>query len=213
MASYTFKLKENTDLCHFNLSSEKDFGVQCVILRDCNSQQDYTSQHANVVKALFEGRAKTLKDVAFLHVASPGKAFEKFDQEKYKLVLTGNAYLKLLEFFQSDWSLLQRRLDLDFQSIKTKKDWILMISSFKFKGPADIVYRLPLDTSNTLCLELVVTKRGDNGKTNICLVYTDETLGILHLPPPTMVNLAKDLEFVKSHYDYKDGPSPKRGRQ
>ena len=32
MASYSFKFEENTDLRQFSLSTEKEYGVQCVIL-------------------------------------------------------------------------------------------------------------------------------------------------------------------------------------
>lgn len=213
MASYTYKLKEIADLCHFSLATEKDFGVQCVMLRDLTASQEYTIQHCNVINALMEGREKSLKDVAFLHVASPGKGFDRFDQEKYKLVLTGRAYIRLLEFFHSDWPLLQKRLDMDYQNIRSKKEWISKYPSVNFRGPADIVYTLPLDATNTLSLDLVVTRRCENGKTNIWLGYTDEKLGSVHLPNQTMSILAKDLANMKSLYDYKEGPANKRGRQ
>jgi hypothetical protein len=211
MASYSYKLKDSSDLRHFIMSSEKEYGVQCVILRDC---RDHTAQHSNMVKLLLDSRPQSSnKDVAFLQVCSPGKAFELFDHEKYKLILATKAYFKLLEFFQTEWPLVFKRIELDYQALKAKKDWISLNPSISFRGPADIVYRSPLDTTNTFVLDLVITKRIDNGKTNITLMYTDENMGSLHLPPQAMVQLAQSYPALTSLYDYKDQASTKRSRQ
>lgn len=213
MASYSFKFEENTDLCQFSLSTEKEYGVQCVILRDCQNPKEYTTQHCSVVKTLFEERPTYCKDVVFLHVVSPGKAFEKFDQEKYKLVLVARAYFKLLDFFQSEWPMLQKRMESDYQLCKARKDWISLEPGYSFRGASEIVYTNPLDTTNSFALELVVTKRIDNGKTNISLSYTDEKMGSLHLPPQPMVQLAQGRSYLHSIYNYKKGVPSKKSRQ
>lgn len=213
MATYSYKLKENTDLCHFSLSTEKEYGFQCVILRDGQGLKDYTSHHASVIKALFENRPNYCKDVAFLHVAIPGKAFEKFDQEKYKIMITPKAYFKLLEFFQSEWPLLQKRLESDYQICKVQRDWLAIDPTITFRGPADVVYSQPLDATNTFALELVVSKRINSGKTNITLSYTDEKMGSTHLPPQPLVYLSQGRTYLHSLYDYKEGVAVKRSRQ
>lgn len=96
MASYSFKLREKCDVCHFVLSTEKEYGVQCIFLKDLNLQRDYSVLSKNVVKMLHDAT----KDAVFIQIASPGKAFEKFDLEKHKIILTTKAYLSLLDFFK-----------------------------------------------------------------------------------------------------------------
>jgi hypothetical protein len=214
MASYSYKIKENADLCQYIHSSEKDYGVQCVIMREANNIKEYSPHHYAGIKTLFESRPQdSVKEVAFLHVAPPAKAFEKFDQEKYKLVLTAKAYLKVLEFFQSEWSLLFKRMESDIQNIKAKKEWITLNPNISFRGAADIIFMTPLDTTNTYALNLVVTKRIETGKTNITLSYTDETLGSLHLPPAAMDYLAQDTAYLTKLLDYKEPVATKRSRQ
>jgi len=209
-----YKRQEDTDLCHFVHASEKDYGVQCVIVRDFGLVKEYTIQNYPCVKSVYENRPQgSLKDVAFMHVASPGKAFERFDQEKYKIVMTSKAYFNLLNFFHSEWSLVVKRIESDYQDIKSKKEWITLCPTMSFRGMADIVYKLPLDDTNSLALNLVVTKRVDNGKTNIALTYTDETLGSIHLPPGPMVHLAQDKEYIVKVFDYKEPVVTKRSRQ
>lgn len=214
MASYSYKLKENTDLCHYVHASEKDYGIQCVIVRDYNLVKEHTIQHYSAIKSLFENRPQgSLKDIAFLHVASPGKAFDKFDAEKYKLVMTSKAYFNLLDFFHSEWSLVMKRMESDYQDIKTKKEWITLCPTMSFRGAADVVYEMPLDVTNTFALHLSVIKRVDTGKTNITLAYTDDSLGSTHLPPGPMVHLAQDANYIAKLFDYKEPLATKRSRQ
>jgi hypothetical protein len=202
MASYSYKLKEYSDLCHFIPPSEKEHGIQCVFLRNPNSVKDYSPLHYTAVKSLFENRSQLIKEVAFLHITTPGKAFEKFDQEKYKLVIAAKA-----------WPLVQKRMESDYQDMKEKQEWIALSPSISFRGPADIIYKSTLDSTNTFALELVVTKRIDTGKTNITLAYTDETLGSVSLPPAPMMHLAKENAFFSSVWDYKEAVITKRSRQ
>jgi hypothetical protein len=203
MSSYSYKLKEKSDLCHYVMSSEKDYGVQAVILRE-------NSPH-NVSKVITEG--KSCKDVVYLHVASPGKAFECFEQEKHKLIIAPKAYFQLLQFFHSDWPLVFKRLEVDYQSLKARTDWIALDPAISFRGPADIVYKCTLESATTFALHLVITKRIDNGKTNISLAYTDESMGSMHVPPGPMAHLAQTGDYLRSLYDYKEPVATKRSRQ
>lgn len=168
-----------------------------------------------MVKGLFENRSSPTgkRDVVFLQVASPAKAFDHFDAEKYKIIVTADAYFKLLQFFQSEWQLVKKRLDSDHQDIKTNREWISISPTISFRGPADIVYQFVLDATNTFALNLVVTKSFDNGKTNITLCYTDETMGSIHLPALALTEMAKDLPYLRSLYEYKEGLISKKSRQ
>lgn len=212
MAGFSYKLREKTDLCHFSLPTEKDYGVQCIILKESNNIKDITAQHVDVAKALFEGRPQySPKDLAFIHVAQPNQHFTSFDNEKFKIIITASAYFKMLEFFASDWSVVQTRFDSDFEDVKSKQEWIAIDpTSISFRGHADIMYRLPLDVGNTFALDLIAIKRMDTGKSMLSLVYTDPMFGYTSLPPGPMVQLAKNWTYLKSLYE--EGMSVKKKR-
>ena len=212
MASYSYKVKETTDLCHYILASEKDFGVQCIILRDANTCKECSPHYYSLFKTHFETAIKQ-SGAAFLQVSSPGKAFEKFDHEKYKLVLPARAYFKILEFFNSEWPLVQKRCESDYQDMKEKKEWISLTPSISFRGPADAIYKQTLDVTNSASLDLTVIKRCDTGKTNITVAYSEGKLGTIHLPPGPMVELAQECAYISSLYDYKEAIITKRSRQ
>lgn len=211
MALYSYKLKEHTDLCHFIPSSTTDFGVQCTVLREGQNIKEYTGQHYNIIKTLFEGRQH--QDVALLVVTQPGKSFEHFDHEKFKLALVPKAYFRVLEFFQTEWPLVYKRIESDFQNMKGKKEWLNLIPTISFKGPADIQYQLIVDSTDHVELVLKVTKSHELGKTNITLCYSDEHLGSIHLPPLTMVKLAQDRGYLNTLFNYKETLSTKKSRQ
>lgn len=213
MATYIIQPKENSDYCHFVMASEKEHGLQCYIFRDSTKAKDFAGQQYSVVKTLWDN--KPIKDICFLQVSPPGKPFELFDKEKYKIVLPAKAYFKLLDFFQTEWPSLQKRIESDFQNIKSRKDWIPLCSFLSFQGEASfILYKLPLDvTPNATGLELVILKRGDSGKTNISLNYTDESLGSMHLPLQQMLQFAQHLHYVSSLFNYKEPAPVKRSRQ
>lgn len=213
MASFSYKLKEHSDFCHFSHSSATDYGVQCSILRDANTIKNYTGQHTNIINTLYEGRPQSIKEVAFLHVSQPGKTFEKFDHEKYKIALVPKAYIKVLEFFQTEWPLVYNRIESDFQIMKAKKEWLNITPSISFRGPADIHYQLIVDSTDHVELALKVIKNYDTGKTNITLCYSDETIGSTHLPPLGMVKMAQDRAYLNTLYNYKEALSTKKSRQ
>lgn len=204
MATYTYKVREGCDLRHSIPSAEKEYGVQCIIVRDVNDNA------SELLKTLCENRCK---DVAFLHVAIPGKSFDSFDHEKYKLVLTPKAYFKLLEFFVTDYNLVMKRMDSDYLAIKGKKVWLTLQTETSIRGPADIVFTLPLDVTNTFALELIITRRVDINKTNILLAYTDDAMGLVNLPPQPMMTLAQSHAYIQSLYNYKEGSAAKKSRQ
>lgn len=214
MASYSYKLRSNTDLCHFCAPSDKDFGVQCLLLRENNNIRSVTVQYYNVAMQMYENRLGfTPKDFVFIQVAAPNNSFQSFDAEKYKLIITASAYFKLLEFFSSEWAHVQKRFDSDYGDLKSNSEWISLNPGISFRGPADIYYKLPLDTTNTFSLDLAVTKRMDSGKVTVSLNYTDPKLGCLALPIGPMLQLTQDYAYLKSLYDYKEPLATKKSRQ
>ena len=151
MTSYSYKLKENTDLCHYFLASEKEYGVQCIILREKNKPNDITQKHLNVVKCLFENRiSHSPKDVAFIQVAPPAKAFEKFDAEKYKIIIVADAYFKLLQFFNSDWPLVRKRLILTTKISRQSKNGYPFLHPFHFEDQLTLSIKPPWMPPTTL---------------------------------------------------------------
>lgn len=212
MASYSIQPKENSDFCHFLLSTEKDYGIQSVIFRDGTKAKDYAGSCYNVVKLLCENRP--FKDICFMQISGPNKSFESFEKEKYKIVLLAKSYFKLLEFFQKEWQPLEVRMEADYQSIKSRKDWYALCPFLSFQGDANIVFKLPLDVlPNKVVLELLITKRGDNGKTNITLGYSDDTMGNTHLPLQPMLQFGQHLAYISSVFHYKETSPSKRSRQ
>lgn len=213
MASFSFQLRDTNDLCHFILASEKDYGAQCLFLSETSSTKDYTVHFVKILRQLNDGRAQPIKDVAFLHVVPPGQSFNSYDNEKCKLALTTKAYFRMMDFFKSELPLVIKRMDADCLAMKQKNDWIKIFPDISFRGIADCVYKLPLDTTNTFVLDLVVFRRGDSGKTNISLNYSDEKLGSVNLPPATMTNLANGVNNLTHLYNYKEPSPPKKTRQ
>ena len=214
--NFNYKLKDSSDLCHYILSSENDHGVQCIFLRENNSPIDITQKYTHLPALLFENRLgfQGKRDVVFLTVSPPAKGFDLFDHERKKIVVTAEAYFKILQFFQSDWPLVKMRLDSDYEDIKTCREWITLTPNISFRGPADIVFQMTIDETCVFTLNLVVTRSYDSGQTNIQLIYTDDNLGSIHLPSAAMCELAKELAFVKSlYYDYKNMLVLKQSRQ
>lgn len=214
--NFNYKLKDSSDLCHYILSSESEHGVQCIFLRENNSPLDITQKFVNLPGLLFENRLgfQGKRDVVFMSVAPPAKGFDLFDEERQKIILTTEAYFKVLQFFQSDWPLVKMRLDSDYEDIKTCREWITLTPSISFRGPADIVYQMTIDETCILILNLVITRSYDTGKTNIRLVYTDDRLGSINLPSGAMSELAKEVDYIKSlYYDYKNMLVLKQSRQ
>ena len=202
----TYKLKEKADLAHKIDAAEKEFGVLCTIIRNASECKEFSTQF-NVFKTVYESQ---LSDgAAFLQVCPPARPFERFDQEKYKIVIPIQAYFRLLDFFVHDWSLVLKRLEADYTDMKERKRWFVLTPSFSFRGMADIVYRLQLDSTNVADLDVVVTKHGDSsGKRNIRLVYTDERLGSISLPINPMITLSREYSQLMDLYEYKSMSIP-----
>lgn len=211
MTSFSYRLRDNSDLCHYLLSCEKEFGVQCCLFRDSKKCKEFSSHYFNLFRTHYETGLST---AAFLQVAPPNKAFEKFDQEKYKIVIPVKAYYKVLDFFLTEWPLVVKRCECDYNDMMAGTEWITLTPSISFRGPADIIYRQTIDSTTAVNLDLVVTKRGDStGKITVCLVYTEEKLGNINLPPFPMLQMAHEMKFLKDLYEYKETIIPKKSRQ
>lgn len=206
---FSFKSREPGDVCQFVSSSEQDYGVQCVIVKDVHNAKDYTAQHLNVAKTIASG--KPCKDIVFIHIAMPGKAFEPFDMEKNKLIIPVKAYFKLLEFFQNEAEAVLNRLEAEASAMQTKKTWITVEPGLSFRGIADVIATLQLDSGSSYSLDLVLTRRLDLNITQVVLGYSDHTLGLVGLPIPPMMQLASRHSAV--HKYYKETVSSKKSRQ
>lgn len=208
---FTYRPREAFDLCHYVQASEKEHGIQCVMLRETTDHREYTVEHIKTVKTIISG--KQCKRVAFLHISVPGKAFCLFDDEKYKIVLPAKVYIKLLEFFSNDYHLVMKRMDDEGEALKNKKDWIIAKQGTSFRGLADIVATLQLDSGNSYTLELVITRRLDINKTNIVLAYSDDSMGLVNLPPGPMLQLASIYSAPNALQIYKEQGQSKKLRQ
>lgn len=251
-ATYTYKLKDASELLHFIASSEVEYGVQCSMIKESKSTAAVSSAvksitspnssalkneykalvdpsppvhhkeflvHSSLVNTLFEDRpggGNVHRDVAYLRVSSPGRAFEPYDKEKNKLAITLSAYLKLLNFFKSEYHLVENRMESDYKNMLEKKQWLPLGPTISFRGAANIEFKLILDHSNAFNLELVIVRKFDyGGKRSIYLQYTDASMGRISLPGTVMVELSRDLPYISSLLDgeYKEAMDVKRSRQ
>lgn len=212
--AFTYKPKDGFDLCHFTLASEKEYGVQVIILNEKSSIKEVTEQHYNTVKTLFENRVGQFsKKLAFIQVAPPAKGFEPFDKEKYKIVIIANAYFKLLEFFKTEWPIVQKRFESDFKDLKSNREWMpIKPFSISFRGEADVAYKLQLDATSAFTLDFVATKHADTGKFVLSIAYSSDVMGSLVLPLQSMVKLAQEVDFLKTVYNYKETQPAKKIR-
>jgi len=189
--------------------------------RDYNQTNnlDEFAVHASLVKKLFEDRSgggKNLRrDVAYLQVSLPGKTFETYDREKYRLPITVNAYFEVLKFFKQEYRMVENRMEADYKTMMERKNWLSLCPSISFRGGADIEFKLPVDVSNSFTLNLVVRKVYETGKKCIFLEYSDASMGKIPLPATGMAELAKDHSFLSGlcNGDYKESMINKRSRQ
>ena len=212
MAQYSYNLTDANEICHFVLPNEQDYGMQNTVLRNCGTLKEPYKVHAHIVDKLFQENEP--RDVVFMQMTGPGKAFESYDKEKHKIPITLRAYIELLKFFANDYQLLLKRIDGDNHLMTNGKEWLSLTPAISFKGPANITYRKTLEKPPTgVELELQVVRRVDLGKTSITLRYSDEDLGMLYLHPSALVYLAKDRAYISSLVTYKGASTPKRSRQ
>lgn len=211
MASYSYSLTEVNEMCHFVMPNEKDYGMQNTILRNCGTVREPFKVHAHIVNQMF--KEKEPRDVVFMQVTGPGKAFEPYDKEKYKLPITLKAYIELLKFFANDYQMLLNRIDADNHVMSTGKEWLSLTPAISFKGPADITYKKTLEKGCSFDLEIQVVRRVDLSKTSVTLKYSKEDLGMMYIHPPALLHLAKDRTYISSLVSYKGGSTPKRSRQ
>jgi hypothetical protein len=106
------------------------------------------------------------------------------------------------------------RIEEESMILKNKKEWILAEPGLSFQGGlADIVVTLQLDAGTSYTLDLIITRRLDINKTNILLAYSNEAMGLVNLPPTTLVHMAKRHSAVTSYANYKEPVPAKKSRQ
>lgn len=209
--NYSYTLSETNGVCHFLLSNEKEYGMQSTIFRNVQTLPEQYTVHAPLLDQLFYD--KEARDVVFLQVASPGKAFETYDKEKYKLPITLKAYKELLYFFSIEYPMVVSRFDGDQHIMMAGKQWLSISPTISFCGPADITYRKVLDKNVSFDLELILVRRVELNRTSVILKYTKDDMGMLYIHPPALQSLAKDRSYISSLTTYKGGSTPKRSRQ
>ena len=208
---FSYPSRDVFDVCQFVPSSEKEFGVQCHILKETKSPKEYTTQHVSVVKTITSGKPN--KDVVFMHVSLPGKTFDVFDNEKFKIVIPLRAYFKLLEFFKNDFDATIKRMEEEATGLMKQKEWILIEPGLSYRGLADIVATLELDSGSSYTLSLIITRRLDIHKTTIVLAYSNETMGLLSLPHNAFLQMMKQIPKVATYCNYKEAVPAKKSRQ
>ena len=211
-SSYSYTLSDLNDVCHFVQPNEKEFGMQNTILRnvDVEVAAPFKSQSRLVNKLFAEDEPR---DVVFMQLTAPGKAFETYEKEKNKLAISLKAYCELLNFFASDYALLKSRMDGDIHIMSQGQQWLSMMPSMTFRNPANICFRKTLVKNIHYTLDLYIECRAGVGKKTATLRYSNEDLGILYINPQVLVHLAKDRTIISGLQTYKGGPLAKKSRQ
>jgi hypothetical protein len=167
--------------------------------------------HANIVERLFTENEP--RDVAFLQIASPGKKFEVYNKEKFKMPIPLKAYVELLNFFATDYERVKSKIDADGHVMSVGKEWLSLKPSMSFLGPADITFRKTLANHANYTLELFIVRRHEVGKISTTLRYSVEDMGMMYIHPPGMLYLSHDREDVTALQHYKGEPIAKKSRQ
>lgn len=209
---YAYTLTELNDVCHFVLPNEQEYGMKNTILRNAPIElpEPFKSSTHLVNKLFIENEPR---DVVFMQVTCPGKAFEAFDKEKYKLAITLRAYIELLNFFATDYPLVLKRIEGDTHCMLSGRQWLTMSPSITFRGPADICFKKTLEKTIHQDLDIYVERRQEVGKRCVTLRYTNPDLGILYVHPSVLMQLAQERGMITNLLAYKGIPTPKRSRQ
>lgn len=210
--SYLYTLSDLNDVCHFVMPNEKEYGMQNTIFRNAPIElEDQFKIHTNVVKKLFVENAP--RDVVFMQVSFPGKAFELYDKEKNKLPITLKAYIELLKFFANDYERILSRSEGDSHVMTGHKKWLSLSPTISFRGPADICFKKTLERGIHQDLDLYFEKKQGIGRRSVTLRYSNSDMGILYIHPPAIMHLAKDLDTISGLQNYIGAPMPKKSRQ
>lgn len=209
---YSYSLTEVNDVCHFVLPNEKEYGMKNTIFRNVPAElpEPFKSQTHLVNKLFIENEPR---DVVFMQVTCPGKAFDSFDREKYKLAITLRAYNELLNFFATDYPLVYKRIEGDTHAMLNGSKWLTMSPSISFCGAADICFKKTLEKTIHHDLDIFVERRHELGKRCVTLRYTNPDLGLLYVHPPVLMQLAQERGLISNLQTYKGVPTPKRSRQ
>lgn len=209
---YSYTLSDLNDVCHFVLPNEKEYGIQNTIVRNLGTElEDQYKVHADLVNKLFAENAQ--RDVVFMQVTGPGKAFELYDKAKCKLPITLKAYVKLLKFFESEYSRIVSRSDGDTQIMRAGLKWLSLSPSITFRKPADICFKKTLERGIHHDLDLFFEKRHINGKRCVTLRYTNQDTEVFYVPPPALTYLAQEVDIINNLQNYTEVPVQKKSRQ
>lgn len=210
--SYSYSLSDLNDVCHFVMSNEKEYGMQNVIFRNAPVElEDQYKIHTHLVNKLFVENAP--RDVVFMQMAGPGKAFEPYDKEKNKLPITLKAYIEVLKFFANDYERVLSRSEGDIHAMAMQTKWLSLSPSITFRGPADICFKKTLEKGLHQNLELYFEKKQSTGRRSVTLRYTNKDMGVLYIHPPAIVHLAQDLDIISGLQNYIGAPISKKSRQ
>lgn len=211
-SSYCYTLTEANDVCHFVLSNENEFGMQNTILRNVGTELPEPFKiHSQIVNRLFTENEP--RDVVFMQVALPGKAFELYNKERQKMVITLKAYIELLKYFATDYPLVFKRIEADTNVMAVGRQWLSQTPSFTFTGPANITAKKTLVRDIHYNLDIWIERRHDLGKRCATLRYSNEDLGVLYVHPQALLFLAQEIDLISGLQNYKGAPVAKKSRQ
>ena len=171
-ATYNFRLARANKLRHQILASGPQLGIRCFITREDGEEEGQVDMQVSRPMAAFFG-------------------------DEPKLVMSIEAYINLLHFFHTEYSILEKRMIHDHQNMKEQTEWMLLNPFLSFCELADIHFGIGI----TETLRLEITKKAIDG--NMPATLKDEGGASLVFTPETMKILSHDLPLLREVLHYK----------
>ena len=125
--------------------------MQCIVVRDCCTpgnilhRPPLLSVDAARAQALVDGKPYQSPHLVFLQVSEPSRSFGPYDQAHNRLVMTGTNYLRLLDFFATEWDRVFQKLQHEGHAMRDSRDFIRIDTNLFFVGQGSASYQRPLD--------------------------------------------------------------------
>jgi len=208
---FCFYPDEGSLVHHFIPGKEKEQGVQATIFRDVGRNpltEEYQSYMRQVDK-LYDSKSEVPKDVVFFQISQTGKPFERFDNEKAKLVMSYVAYVQLLLFYRNDYEKAVARIQAERKKFDNPLQRFLVHPEVSISGPVNCLWKINIDCRKDLELSLTVDYVAKTKAKSVYLKYnTDEYA--LYLPHAPMVKLAESMDKMLSTIQTRECASPSK---
>lgn len=175
---------------------------------------------ADVVASVSGRVCREGRPIVLLQVSDPGRPFARFAAERHKVVLSADAYLRLLDWFPREYGEVTRLLDAEYArtagpAAQQGEGAFYLHENAFIVGRPHVSLATVLDSGPDYELVLEVVKKGDSGQQTVSLHYesADAALGGCHLPPKPLSELCATADHARSLARYIEGHKSDGGFQ